>query len=230
MSNTGRFQPERSNGAKAFRHPVKLFGMPAIGTSDLWKMFEWAHGWLGASKRARHQQIEKWLDAVYADLNELSMLWMELSANRQVARDREIRAGRILASGVSLDYLKVRKVRRQDTGIRFTKSEMVISGSQQIASSRLREFYDAASRVLPPDNSFRETFLDSLASVLLARARAREAFDQISDEQGPESTKELLASMNAAARELQENTAILQAAITTLKALPERSGELFKFR
>jgi hypothetical protein len=169
-----------------------LSRMAVVGVSDLWKIFEWAHGLVSGSEADRRKRAEGWLDAVYADLKELSDIWLDIATTQRVSFRQAERA---------LEIVEGDERRRMSQSATFT---------------RLSEFYRAASGVLPPDNPFRETFLDSLGTLMVYRNRARGVLDRVVGawDVSPEEVEQ----MKAAASDLQRQAAILQAQITNFKA------------
>lgn len=166
--------------------------MTVVGVSDLWKIFEWVHGRVAGSKADRRKRVEAWLDAVYADLKELSDIWLAISTKHRVTFGQGKRAVEIVQG---------------DEATRI---------SQSATFTRLTEFYRGASRVLPPNSPFQETFLQSLGPLMIARNHARGMLDRISgatDVSGDEAQK-----INAAALDLQRQAAILEAQIIDFKA------------
>jgi hypothetical protein len=70
--------------------------MPIIGVSDIWKMFEWLHGNEKSNREQDHKRVEGWLDAVYSDINDLSDIWLKISAGRQLSSKEAERGSEIL--------------------------------------------------------------------------------------------------------------------------------------
>jgi hypothetical protein len=170
--------------------------MAILGVSDLWKMFEWTYGRLTGSEIERRKRVEAWLDAVYADLKQISDIWLEIVKEKRISQSQADAVVRIVK------------------GTNSSTAQLV----QTIFGTRLEQFYDAASTVLPPENPFRETFIHTLASILLMRARTRTKLEQLTGTW--EINPQMIAELEAGALELQKQVAILQAQITTFKASP----------
>ncbi|MGA2115690.1 MAG: hypothetical protein ABSH56_13190 [Bryobacteraceae bacterium] len=169
--------------------------MAVIGVSDLWKIFEWANGRVSSSEADRRKRAEGWLDAVYADLKELSDIWLDIATNQRVFF-RQAKRALVIVEGDQSD-----------------ERHFI---SQAVTFTRLTEFYQATSRVLPPDNPFRETFLNSLGTLMVYRNRARGLLDRNAG--AWDVSPEEVDQMKIAASDLQRQTAILQAQITNFKA------------
>ena len=132
------------------------------------------------------------MDAVYADLKELSDIWLAIATTHWATLHQAKRAVEIVEGG----------------------EEMLIS--QVVIYTRLAEFYRGASRVLPPDNPFRDVFFDGLRSLMAYRRQARGILDQIIG--ALHVSRDEVEKMKAAALDLQKQAAILQAQIANFKA------------
>jgi hypothetical protein len=127
-----------------------LCAISIISVSDLWKLFEYATG----EHRRNREQVIKWLDVVYADLDELSKVW------RDAARNIDAKA--------------------------VDKAFTLLDGpmwrgpiGNVVFYSRLRAFYDAASKVLgEKDGVFRDSFVNALARVLEGRNALRRTLER----------------------------------------------------
>jgi hypothetical protein len=126
-----------------------------VGVSDIWKIFEWVHGRVSGSEADRRKRAEVCLDVVYADLKELSDISLAISATHYVTFGQAKRA------------------------VKIVEGDEKMRTSQIATCTRLTEFYRGASRVLPPDNPFREVFFDGLASLTASRNKARGMLDRI---------------------------------------------------
>jgi hypothetical protein len=139
------------------------------------------------------KRAEAWLDAVCADIKDLSDIWLKLSAGRHLSFKRTKHAREIL---------------EETSALRIPQSTMY---------TKLGKFYLSASQVLPyQNNPFRDNFLDGLGSILVKRNEARGILDRIFGRR--DVSEEDVEKLKAAALELQKQAAILQAQIITFKA------------
>jgi hypothetical protein len=178
-------------------YPSTLPGMPIIGVTDIWKMFEWLHGNEKSNREQDHKRVEGWLDAVYSDINDLSDIWLKISAGRQLSSEEAERGSEILGD---IEAMRT---------------------PQALVATSLGQFYRSATQVLRPNNPFRDEFLDGLGSLLVKRVEVRDALDRIFLDRifGLQHvSKEDLEKVKVAAFELQKQAAILKAEITTFKA------------
>ena len=162
-----------------------------IGVSDLWKMFEWLH----SRKAANESAIGEWLDAVYADLNDLASVWMKITATLdETTIEGNVHNG--------LDILS----RGRD------------GHSQYLYSGRLQSFYHAASLVLQArGEQFDRSFVDDLGSLLTYRNNAGGILS--SEFKSDEAQIRLwLGEMDVALRSIQDQMASLQVLVATFKA------------
>lgn len=74
--------------------------MPIIAVSDFWKIFEWALSHSKSAKEDQRKLIDGWLDHVYADLKELSDIWLEILDKGVTPKLRERAAGVLIPSQV----------------------------------------------------------------------------------------------------------------------------------
>ena len=166
--------------------------MSFISVGDLWKLFEYATG----ERKRNREQVIKWLDVVYADLDELSKVWRDA-------------AGRI-----------------DDQA--FDKAFTLIDGplwrgpiGNVVPYSRLRAFYDAASKVLgEKDGVFRDSFVNALAGVLEGRNALRRALERDVGiaTLNPNARMRSISDMLSGELALQGEIAELQALIKTFAA------------
>jgi hypothetical protein len=167
--------------------------MSVIGVSELWKIFEWLHGTVKGNRDEYRKRAEAWLDAVYADIKDLSDIWLKLSTGRHLSSKQTKHASEILAETSALRI------------------------AQSVTYTKLGQFYLSASQVLPYNNNpFRDEFLDGLGSLLVNRNEARGILDRIFGRR--DVGEDDVERLKAAALELQKQAAILQAQITTFKA------------
>lgn len=123
--------------------------MSFISVSDLWKLFEYATG----ERRRNREQVIKWLDVEYTDLDELSKVWRDAAERID---DEAFNKAFTLLDG---------PLWRGPIG-------------NVVPYSRLRAFYAAASRVLgEKEGVFRDSFVNALARVLEGRNALRRTLE-----------------------------------------------------
>jgi hypothetical protein len=169
--------------------------MPAIGVSDIWKIFEYKT----SETRRNRQAVIEWLESVYAGLDELSKLWREVVSK---------------ATAQQPDYEARAKAKR------FIYAYTFYSPHNIIFYSRLHEFYRAASEVLGEKNgAFVNTFVDALANVLQGRDEVRRTIERDGGltTLSPDAQKPF-NDVVAAELALQAEIAKLQVVIKTFKA------------
>jgi hypothetical protein len=76
--------------------------MSVIGVSELWKIFEWLHGTVKGNRDEYRKRAEAWLDAVYADIKDLSDIWLKLSTGRHLSSKQTKHASDVLAETSAL--------------------------------------------------------------------------------------------------------------------------------
>lgn len=172
-----------------------------ISVDNVLKIFELATG-RRATERAC---MIEWLDAVYSDLEELSVLWMKIMGDVESAQAQE-----------SKDALEILYSRGFRDNLHLQKR---IWG-------RLLEFYRSATEVLsgttpgrPLPEKYRDHFIFDLGSILAARLKARQL---IPEEYGMWmylADRAVTMSMREAYDKLQDEIAGLQVLIKNIKAI-----------
>jgi hypothetical protein len=164
---------------------------PPIGVSDLWKMFEWLHSRKATNKSA----IGEWLDAVYADLNDLASVWIKITTKL----DKTTIEGNVHNG---LEILRRGHNRH----------------SQYVYGGRLQSFYHAASLVLQArGEQFDQSFVDDLGFLLMYRNNAAGVVNnEFKSDQAQINL--WLGEMDVAFRSIQDQMRSLQVLIATFKA------------